>query len=263
MTQTAPKIEAQAHPRAPEVQAALDAGRADLRARGIDLGQSERRHAAEAEALFQIKAGALPPVEMLAAPLAPARGTMHLAAEYMVTKGGMRQQISSHWLTCDGLMKMIGRAMQRHRDTGMTKPFVAPFTGPHLTVAGQYRSLTEWRAGSALKCASIEAGRGGGGDGPEGYMVRYMKRGAALDEMHDAIGHAIVLRVRRGVPDGRRSISARALVDSVVLFDGDLTDVLRRFGWAKDSANRNHLRAALVAALDRMVACSGGVQEGA
>ena len=80
---------------------------------------------------------------------------------------------------------------------------------------------------------------------------------AALDKMHRQIGTGVAMSVRRVRPSQRgegraKNIPNRALVDAVCLGQQTLGAVLKEWGWCNDGHHRKALRAALVAALDRM-----------
>jgi len=209
---------------------------------------------AEALRVEAVKSAAMPPAEMRQAPVAPARGTMHLAPDYEVTRGGMRQQVGAHWQTCNSLARMIAQAALRHRTSGSEAPFESPFTHVQVATAGRYQALIEWIEGSALKCASLEAGRGGmGGDDAKDYIDRFHDRRRELAGMRAAIDGHMALRLSKVDPDGRRSITLRKMVDMMVESDDcTLTDVLRVHGWAKKSASLHILRDKLRMALDWM-----------
>lgn len=208
------------------------------------------RRAAEAVRVAGMLDRATPPEAMRAAPVAPARGPMQLVSQFEVMPGGTRRRASPHWRAACALVVMVEQARQRH---DAERPFVPPFTAAHLATAAAYRILTEWRDGSGIKCASIEAGRACAGGGAD-FMDRYLDRGATLDAVHRAIGAGVAMSPRRHMDrdNARHAISDRAVVDMVVLAGRDLRAVLRAYGWQADSKHRKMLRAALCAALDRM-----------
>jgi hypothetical protein len=187
---------------------------------------------------------------MQAAPVAPARGVMQLVPEFEVLPGGTRRRASAHWREVCALEVMVEQARLRHDGDS---PFVPPFTAAQIATAEQYRALTEWRDGSGIKCASIEAGRACAGGGSD-FLQRFLDRGATLDAVHRAIGSGAAMVPRRHMDRGnsRHAISDRAAVDLVVLVGRDLSAVLAQFGWPANGLNRKGLRAALCAALERM-----------
>ena len=209
---------------------------------------------AEAAALRAMNAAATPPAGMTAAATAPARGVMELVEDWDLTPGGTRRYAGLHWLACDGLARMVAQARQRHASQQQAAAFVPWFSPDQLDVARVYRSLVEWRAGSAIKCASMEAGCGGAASGTLDYIDRFIIKGDTLAAMRAAIGAGVALNPRRMRATGeqRRSIPDLVLVDMVVLRDFAFAQVLCRFGWVPDDRTRSALRLALRGALDRM-----------
>ncbi len=217
-------------------------------------GQMQR--SADHASIEIIKAGATPPSAMSAAPVAPARGPQRLVANVLLHKGGLQSADGAHWEAMDPLSLMCRKAYERHADKGGDDAeFVAPFTPGQIAVGQEYRSLVEWRQGSAMKCASLEAGRGGGQGGL--FIDIYIDQGNWLAELHRRIGAGSGLSVRRVRPSARgagaRAIPDRYLVDAVLVRDEKLSEVLGAYDWAVDGKNREALRKALAAALDRMM----------
>lgn len=201
--------------------------------------------------LGEILAAATPPAAMGAAPVAPARGTMHLVPNYEVTRGGIRREVGAHWQEACALLVMNAQAAARCSRRGAD--VVLPFNAGHIGIAAHYRALVEWRASGGMKCASLEAGRSGSG-GSGLFIDTYLDRGAEIAVMQDRIGRGIALSPRYAMDrgNGRKVLSVRSLVDAVVLSGSDLTAILRRYGWQANGVNRKALRSALCAALDRM-----------
>lgn len=213
---------------------------------------------AEAARVAEMVGRAVPPADMAAAPAAPARGTMRLQQNFVVQPGGTRRADGAHWREACALEVMVAQAVRRHEERLTTAPFVAPFTPGQIAVAGDYRALVEWREGSGIKCASLEAGRAGGG-GSGLFIDTYIEQGNWLAELRQRIGSGVALAVRRHMDrdNARRNILDRALVDMVVLDGTDLTAVLRAHGWVKSTRNLRDLRMALCASLDRMMGYRG------
>lgn len=210
------------------------------------------RIAADDSAVAQALAGATPPPDMRAAPVAPARGPMQLVTNYDLAIGGSRSRTGAHWRGMDALTVMCRQAALRHEARGSDVPFVAPFTPGQIAVAADYVALVERRAAGGMRCASMEAGREGGGGGE--FIDAFVRSGRFLDDLHRRIGSGVVLSVRRtmGSDNVRTSITARMLVDEVCVAGRDLSAVLRRYGWAPFGLLRRDLRVGLCAALDRM-----------
>ncbi len=210
------------------------------------------RREAEVGRIEGIKAKAAPPEMMSAAPVAPARGPQQMVQNFSVTTGGMRRTEGGHWVELSPLASAVVTARLRHEGKGTEAPFVAPYTPGQIAVAEDYAALVEWRQGSALKCASLEAGRGGSGSGV--YIDSFIQQGLWLAELQRRIGDGVAMDIRRHMDRGnaRRRITVRAAVDMVVLAGQDLSAVLQRFGWSAAGQHRNELRAHIRGALDRM-----------
>lgn len=248
----------------------LDQGREALKAAcKARVAEWQARVTEEAQRLARVLALSVPPEAMQAAPVAPARGPMRLEDNWIVGLGGARRRDGAHWRDVCPLEAMVVQAARRHASRGTDAPFVPPFTPGQIAIAAYYRTLVEWREGSAMKCASLEAGRSGGGSGGL-FIDTYIERGATLARLQDRIGAVVVMDVRRHMDRGnaRRPISARQAVDSVVLAGKDLTAVLAAHGWATKAEggwaaqgkHRKELRKGIAAALDRM---QGYFDEGA
>ena len=202
----------------------------------------------------KVKADAAPPAAMIAAPVAPARGPQQLVPSFTVTTGGMRRVEGAHWRGLSPLASAVAQAWLRHEARGVDAPFVAPFGPGQVTMAEDYAALVEWREGSAVKCASLEGGRGGGGGGSGIYIDTFVDQGKWLAELQRRIGDGVAMSPRRHMDrgNGRRSITVRMAVDLLCLQAMPVKAILRRFGWAADMKDQRALRAAICGALDRM-----------
>lgn len=220
----------------------------------VDLVGGRKRLADQAAGLARINADAAPPAAMVAAPVAPARGAQQLVPSFTVTTGGMRRVEGAHWRGLSPLASAVAQAQQRHEARGTDAPFVAPFGPGQVTMAEDYAALVEWREGSAVKCASLEGGRGGGGGGSGQFIVTYIKQGEWLAELQRRIGDGVAMSPRRHMDrgNGRRSITVRVAVDLLCLQGMPVKAILRRFGWAADMKDQRALRSAICGALDRM-----------
>lgn len=129
--------------------------------------------------------------------------------------------------------------------------FVPPYSTGQVEIARDYLALIEWRAGSGLRCASTAGGSGGGSGS---YIDTFVQQGRILADLQDKIGSVVVMDIRRNMDRGntRRKITARDVVDQVVVQGLDLSAVLKAHGWSPDVKSRKALRAGLCAALDRM-----------
>ena len=207
----------------------------------------------EARRIEAIKAQAAPPPAMSAAPLAPARGPQQLVPSFSVTAGGMRRIEGAHWQGLSPLAAAVAQARLRHEGRGTDAPFVPPFNPAQVAVAEDYAALVEWREGSPLRCASLEAGRSGGG-GSGLFIDSYIDQGDWLAELRRRIGDGVAMDVRRHMDRGntRRGIKVRTAVDLLCLQGVAVKAILKRFGWVGNMRECKDLRLAICGALDRM-----------
>lgn len=210
---------------------------------------------ADAERLAGFKAAHTLPNTMGAVDFAPARGPLRAVADLELSRGGLQRQVGGHWVRADVFDAMAVSARKSHDRAGTGLAFVAPFSPAQVDIARRYAALTERHSAGGMRCASLEAGRGGSGGGS--FIDAYLAEGAALDAMHHAIGSGVAMRVRRVRPSARGAgrcglISDRVLVDAVCLMQRPLSAVLKAHGWSAFGDNRAVLRAAMGAALDRM-----------
>ncbi|MDN5789066.1 MAG: hypothetical protein L0H65_18830, partial [Pseudorhodobacter sp.] len=85
------------------------------------------RIAASDAAVQEIVARSVPPRQMSAAALAPARGAKRLVDEYLLLPGGTRRYVGAHWIDADILDKMCRDAFGRHEKAGgLVDDFTAP-----------------------------------------------------------------------------------------------------------------------------------------
>lgn len=238
---------------------------------------AEERRAGEGERLAAMLRAAMPPAAMRAAPVAPARGTMRLVENWEVAVGGTRRLDGAHWAAPSALdvenvlarEKRAEGAIDRAEDKAgrpltdadveaVLRRAVDLFTPGQVAIADRYRALVEWRDGSAIKCASLEAGRGGGsGD----YLTAYMDAGDELAKMVRAIGDDVCLSPRRHMDrgNGRGPVTVRQAVDGVVLRGLTISALLKHYGWVAKGETRKVVRTAISGALDRMQGYKLGV----
>lgn len=201
---------------------------------------------------------ATPPLAMREAPVAPARGVMQLVPDYALAPGGTRRVSGAHWVEPTRLDVLNARAVEaaRAQDAEVPRARAELFTPGQVAIAARYRDLVEWRAGSAVKCSKLEAGRGGG-EGGRDFMDHYMTAGGELDALRRAIGEGVILQVeRRNRGDlrekARKPLTVRAAVDGVVLEGLTLSRLITRHGWAAKGDVRRKVRDAIRQALERM-----------
>lgn len=219
----------------------------------MDRAAGLARMAAETRNMARMIEAATPPAAVGPVPVAPARPAQVVVPTFDVTRGGLRQVTGARLEEACQLHAMNRAAWLRHDARTPDAPFVPPFNPAQVAVAQDYRALVEWREGSAMKCASVEAGRGGSGSGT--FIDTFIQQGVWLAELHRRIGDGWAMQPRRNMDRGnaRKAISTRALVDMVLIGGRDLTGVLEAFGWAAFGGHRKELRLHLCAALDRMM----------
>lgn len=220
---------------------------------GFDLGWQDRL-SEERKRCSEMMAKAAPPAEMVAAPVAPARGTMVLQPNLVVMPGGTRKRDGAHWRAAGPLDVMVEQARQRHESKGRDDDaFTAPFSPSQIAVSEDYRTLVERYETGLCKVSRFEAGRFGS-DGQGSAMDTYIQEARWLDELRRRIGDGVTMQVRRHLDrdNARRAIPVRVLVDMVLVQGKTFTDVLTAHGWQAKGDTRKILRGELCAALDRM-----------
>lgn len=223
----------------------------------IDTAAGAVRRMQEAERVAAIIERAAPP-DGTGAAVAPARGPVLVRENWVVGLGGTRRLDGVHLRDMTQPEIMVAQALQRHRArqeaTGDDVPFVPPFTPGQIAVARAYRDLVEWRAGSGMKCISVETGQGGGGAGSGLFIDSYIQQGLWLDRLRARVGAGVIMDVRRQMDRGntRRPIRALIAVDSLLLDGQDLSAILKNHRWQVNGKNRKALRIGICEALDRM-----------
>lgn len=224
----------------------------------VNTAAGAARLAGEAARVGAIIAGATPPAGMAAAPVAPARGAVLVRENWVVGVGGTRRLDGVHLRDMIQPEIIVAQALQRHRARqeamGTDAPFVPPFTPGQIAVARAYRDLVEWRAGSGMKCISVETGQGGGGAGAGLFIDSFIEQGQWLDQLRTRVGDVVILDVRRHMDRGnaRRPIRAMAAVDSLLIDGLDLSAILKNHRWQVNGRHRTALRIGISEALDRM-----------
>lgn len=223
-----------------------------------DTKAAALRRQAERARMDTIVADAMPPVG--AAPVAPARGPMAAVDLYELRAGGTRHRSGCHMRDMCQLEIMVAQARLRHQARGGNAPFEAPFSPSQIAVGRAYRDLVEWREGSAMRCASVEALPGGGGGGSGLFIDAFIAQGEWLTVLRDRIGGGTILDVRRHMDRGntRRPITARAAIDGLLVSGLDLSAILANHRWQVDGKNRKALRLGVAEALDRMLGDGAG-----
>lgn len=144
--------------------------------------------------------------------------------------------------------------MQAQRDRRTGGKGSKMFTAGQIAIGRQYAALVERHDSAGVKCSSVEAGTGGGGDAG-GFMDAVAADGQEIARLRRRIGDGSAVVVRRNRPSARGSrttITDRRLVDMVCIEGRTLAEVLRAHGWSVDSRLIADLVKALAGALDRM-----------
>lgn len=217
-----------------------------------ELSRGAERVKAEDAAVRQMLDRAVPPAAVPDAPIAPAQGPRAVVSSFAVTRGGIRRAEGAHLRVMSPLEIMVAQAWQRHKARGGEAAFVPPFTPGQIAMANDYAALVEWRGGSGVRCASLEAGRGGSGSGV--FIDRFIDQGAWLAELRARCGDGVAMSPRRHMDRGnaRRVITVRSAVDDLALGGLAVKAILRGAGWVGNMRECGELRRAICAALDRM-----------
>lgn len=234
---------------------AMKIGGAVRRLPGQQVQDALRAEAGRVQAML---VQATPPDSVGPVPVAPARGPQRVVTDWAALPGGMRRALGRRLEEADVFDVMHAQALRRHGDSAAA--FEAPFTPGQIAMARHYRGLTERHAAGGVRCASLEAGRGGGSGGE--FMDAFLAVGRELDALHARIGGGVSLTLRRVRPSDRGSrisITDRRLVDMVCLAGLTFDAVLQGHGWSVYGQHRHALRTALVGALDRMQGYGGRV----
>lgn len=127
------------------------------------------------------------------------------------------------------------------------------FTAGQVSAGRDYAALYERCAAAGVKCSSVEALGGGGGQGSFiDAVIRDSRRLAYLDM---AVGDEVVLSprgVQAHADRGRKIMRSTDLIRGVCIEGLTISQMLHRFGWPRGTATVNKTKAALCAALDRM-----------
>jgi len=212
------------------------------------MAELAEKKLAEQVALGKVPEGSGPEI-----PEAPARGPV---VQFTPMKGypdgedGYKFKPSGH----------LGRKALRRADAfdrmmaGSAKNGRVAFTQAQIDMGRTYGNLFEKHECAGVKCSSLEAVQGGGGQGGE-YIDAVLRDREQLSVLHRRIGDGMAMVVRRrrkveGVP--RINISDRRVVDAVCIHGLTISEVLVRDGWSKKGSAVAALAQALREALDRM-----------
>lgn len=192
----------------------------------------------------------------------PARGAFRVFEPLKMVPGSVvRQTTDGHRgrhaiARADVFDTMEQTALAAHMRRHPKAPFVPPFSPGQVQAARHYRDLVERHAGGGTRCSSLEAGRGGDGNGG-GFMDTWLTESreiAGLQRRAVAGAPTLVLSPARHQDrdNARRAIRLPELLVAVCLHELTLSAVLKRFGWQPRGAHVRSLREALAEALERM-----------
>lgn len=102
--------------------------------------------------------------------------------------------------------RMLEDARRRHDRAGDDAAFAAPLSPGQVAMGRIYRDLVEDHDGKGVRCASLEAAPGGGGQGS--FIDTFVAQGIAIERIRARIGPGAALAVRRIRP--RRGARWRA-----------------------------------------------------
>lgn len=207
----------------------------------LKAGDVSRAKGDEVDRVLRVKAsGAVPRAASGDIVDAPARGAVRLVVpsrverdgdgELHVVNDGFEGRLALR--RCDGFDLMEARAGRAVLDPAQ------------VATGRRYAAMVERHSKGGIKCASLEAMPGGGGD----FMDAYLSEGREIGRMRLGLGYLDLL-----VPDGRGgAITARSMVDAVCLSGLSVSAVLRRAGWSISGKSRARGFEYLAAALDVM-----------
>lgn len=226
------------------------AGKRDTSAARIRLQQ-------EAERIARMKADAARPdgcgSEIV--DVAPGRGAVRRFQPRAVVRGasGQLRVTRNGHNGHDALARADAFDVMQQQSSRRKKDAPALFTPGQISAGRDYAALYERCASAGVRCSSIEAMAGAGGQGSFiDAVIRDSRRLAALDR---AIGNDVVLSPRNAqahADRGRRVMRASDLVVGVCVQGHTISQMLQKFGWSRSVRNTKETMAALHSALDRM-----------
>lgn len=247
----------------------VDVGMGDAGGGSVFLVGSDGRVrlADEAARVAKVKASGKVPAQCgPEIPDAPARGPVRVSDPVELVPGGdgkfqraghfgrSRMQRSDVFDVMDAKARAAFTRI-RAKDRGAV--FEAPFNAGQVSIARHYVGLHESLEGGGLGGSSYGDRVSGGGGGRDAVDLRLAVR-REFDALERKVGGGVAMPLRKIRPSqrgsGRVCVSFTDLqaVRLVCLTDKSLGEVLGHFGWSKSTRNRDALRAAVRASLDRM-----------
>lgn len=222
-----------------------------------DTSAARSRLQQEADRIARMKADAARPdgcgSEIV--DVAPGRGAVRRfqPREVVRTSGGQLRVTRAGHNGHDALARADAFDVMQQQSARRKKDAPALFTAGQIGAGRDYAALYERCASAGVRCSSVEAMGGAGGQGSFiDAVIRDSRRLAALDR---AIGSSVVLSPRGAqahADRGRRVMRASDLVIGVCVQGQTVSQLLQKFGWVRSPSVRKKTTAALCAALDRM-----------
>ncbi|WP_322889322.1 MULTISPECIES: hypothetical protein [unclassified Yoonia] len=188
--------------------------------------------------------------------VAPARGPVQRfqPREVVMTEAGNVRVTRSGHNGHDALRRGDAFDVMMEKARGRAGKDAPPlFTAGQISAGRDYAALHERCAAAGVRCSSVEALGGGGGQGSFiDAVIRDSRRLAALDR---SVGNEVVLSPRGAQAQadrGRRVVRASDLVLAVCVENLTISQTLNRYGWPRTPAAVKAARTGLCAALDRM-----------
>lgn len=187
--------------------------------------------------------------------VAPGRGAVRRfqPREVVRTSAGQLRVARSGHNGHDALARADAFDVMQQQSSRRKKEAPALFTAGQISAGRDYAALYERCASAGVRCSSVEAMGGAGGQGSFiDAVIRDSQRLAALDR---AIGSAVVLSPRDAqahADRGRRMMRASDLVRGVCVEGKTISQMLQSFGWLRSPHIRKKTMVSLCAALDRM-----------
>jgi hypothetical protein len=233
-----------------------DAGHVSDRVAGADALRLSAQH------VEQVKAAAMPSWQCgPELPVAPARGPLRTFEPFEIMPGSAANE-GEFIARRTGYKGRTGAAVRDAFDLmseqvrRARKDAPLPFTSTQVQMGRDYAALVERLEASGMRGSSGEvlAGRSGGGGGD--WIEAVIRDRRSLRAIERRIGDGWAIAPRRIAPHADRprlAIRVRAVVDMVCLGGKTIEGVLAHHGWSRSPANKDQVRAALAAALDRMM----------
>jgi hypothetical protein len=199
-------------------------------------------------------------------PDAPARGPVRVSDPVELVPGGNGKfQPTGHFGRSrlqrsdvfDVMDAKARAAFTRIKSKDRSAVFEAPFNAGQVSIARHYVGLHESLEGGGLGGSAYGDRVSGGGGGLDAVDLRLAVR-REFDALERKVGGGVAMPLRKIRPSQRAggrdcvAINDLAALRLICLADKSLGEVLAHFGWSKSTRNRDALRGAVRASLDRM-----------